>query len=91
MAKHNQRRVHSFKESTKVSMKKKKKLINARMNVGLLMRKYKGVDDLLFSKTSNLDIVFEDMDFSIEEFSDITGCDLEELLEELELIVSGRV
>lgn len=80
----------SIKESTKVSTKNSQKLIVAKMNVGLLMQKYKGVEDLLYSKTSNLDMVFEDMDFSVEEFSDITGCDLAELLKELEFIASGR-
>jgi len=89
MAKHRTRRVHSLKESTKVSTKNRAKKVQAKMNVGILMRKYKGVDDLLYSKTSNLDVVFDDMDFSIEEFSDITGCDLEELLQELEELVTG--
>lgn len=89
MAKRYGKRVHSLKESTKVSTKSARKLVTAKMNVGMLMSKYKGVDDVLYSKTSNLDIVFEDMDFSVEEFSDITACDLIELLAELEAVVSG--
>jgi len=89
MGKFNPRRHHELKRSMKESMKTKTKKVSGKDNVGILMRKYKGVEDLLYTKTSNLDVVFEDMDFSVEEFSDITGCDLDELLAELEQIVSG--
>jgi hypothetical protein len=88
MGKFGPKRRYELKRSMKESTKKKAKKVSGKDNIGILMRKYKDVEDLLYTKTSNLDVVFEDMDFSVEEFSDITGCDLDELLAELEQIVS---
>ena len=59
---------------------RKKKGIDKAMNLGKLMRKYRDLEEVLYQYTVNSDFVYEDMDFSIEEFSDMTGADLEELL-----------
>ena len=61
----------------------KNKGLDKSLNVGVLMRKYRTVEDVLFRHVINSELVYEDMDFTIEEFSDMTGADLEELLEEL--------
>lgn len=52
-------------------------------NLGKLMRKHRDLDDVLYPYVSNSDFVYEDMDFSIEEFSDMTGCDLGDLLTDI--------
>jgi len=67
----------------------KRKNITGKMNLGQLMRKHPGLRDYLFSLVTNSDWVFDDMDFSIEEFSDISGADLEEMLEEINRIAKG--
>ena len=54
------------------------------------MRQHRDLEDLLYTYSSRADFVYEDMEFSIEEFSDITGCDLDELLEEIDQIVRKR-
>jgi hypothetical protein len=53
------------------------------MNMGMLLRKNRDASDAIYPFVSNSDWVFEDMDFTVEEFSDITGCDIDEILEEL--------
>ena len=57
--------------------------IHKAANLGILMRKYRTVEDVLYEYTANMDFVFEDMDFTIEDFSDMTGADLEELMDAL--------
>ena len=61
----------------------KKKGVDKSMNLGKLMRKHRDLADVLYRYTANADFVYEDMDFSIEEFSDMTGADLEELLADI--------
>ena len=51
------------------------------VNLGLLMRKYSKVEDVLYEFTVGMGLVFEDMDCTIEEFSDMTGVDVEEITE----------
>jgi len=60
-----------------------KALINKSENLGNLMRKHRDLDEVLYPYVAGSDFVHEDMDFTIEEFSDMTGADLEELLEEI--------
>lgn len=67
----------------------KQKRVTGKMNLGQLMRKHPALQDYLYSLVTNSDWVFDDMDFSIEEFSDISGADLEEMLEEIDQIVKG--
>lgn len=76
--------------STKISSMHKKKGVAGNENLGKLMRKHRDLDDVLYSFTANLDMVFEDMDFTIEEFSDMTGTDLEELLDAINVAIKGR-
>ena len=67
----------------------KQKRVEGKMNLGQLIHKHPGLQEYLYSLVTNSDWVFEDMDFSIEEFSDISGADLEEMLEEINRIVKG--
>ena len=59
-------------------------------NLGKLMRKHRYIEEALYTHTANTDMVFEDMDFSIEEFSEITGCDLDELMEDIRQAMKKR-
>jgi len=62
----------------------KKKGVDKSMNLGKLLHKYRDLEDVLYRYTVTSDFVYEDMDFSIEEFSDMTGADLEELLSDID-------
>lgn len=50
-------------------------------NLGLLMRKYSKIEDTLFEFTAGMGLVYEDMDCTIEEFSDMTGVGVDEITE----------
>jgi hypothetical protein len=67
-----------------------RRVVTSKTNLGSLMAKYPLVEEVLYSKTTNLDMVFEEMDFSVAEFCEITMCDLEELLGELEDVIRKR-
>ncbi|MDJ0839363.1 MAG: hypothetical protein QNK37_22785 [Acidobacteriota bacterium] len=54
------------------------------------MQKHRALEDVLYSYTSNSDMVYEDMDFTIEEFSDMSGADLDELLHDINMAIKGR-
>lgn len=69
---------------------KKTRRVSGKDHLGKLMRQHRDLEDLLHAYSSRADFVYEDMEFSIEEFSDITGCDLDELLEEIDQIVRKR-
>lgn len=77
----------SIKENAGLHRAKK---ISGKDNLGKLMRKHSAIQDYLFTLLINSDWVYEDMDFSIEEFSDITGADLDEMLDEINRIASAR-
>ena len=81
------KRSKSIKDSGGLS---KKKSVDRSMNLGILMKKYRDVEDALYPFTSNMDMVFEDMDFTVEEFADIVGADVEELIEALDKAVYAR-
>ena len=74
----------SIKEGSGIKQRKK---IHAKMNLGQLMRKHRDLDEVLYPYLVSSDWIFEDMDLTIEEFSDISGADLEELLEEIGKVV----
>ncbi|CAM2009707.1 hypothetical protein [Acanthopleuribacter pedis] len=76
--------------STKGDGSKKKRRVSGKDNLGKLMRAHRDLEDLLYGYSSRADFVYDDMDFSIEEFSDMTGADLEELLEDIDEIVRKR-
>ncbi len=59
-------------------------------NLGSLMRKYRDLEDVLYPYISSSDMVYEDMDFTIEEFSDMTGADITELMEEINRVVHAH-
>lgn len=65
------------------SIREKKSAIHKHTNLGALMRKYNTVDDVLYSFSMTSDLIHEDMDFTVEEFCDWTGADMEELIEDL--------
>jgi len=81
MARGRGRKIISIKDQQKQA---RKQGLSKRENLGNLMRKHRQIQDLLFTYTANQDMVYDEMDFTIEEFSDMTGADLVELLEELE-------
>lgn len=81
-------KARKMKQSSKVSTKGRKQLIFSNTNLGTAMNKYKGLDEVLWEFTANTDFVYEDMDFTVEEFSDISGCDIHELLEALNKVAS---
>lgn len=64
--------------------------IKSSANLGKLMRKHRDLDQVLFPHVSRSDFVYEDMDFSIEEFSDMTGADLNELLDDINKAVKPK-
>lgn len=76
-----------YGQSSKGEGLKKTKKVSGKDHLGQLMRKNRDLEDLLHGYCSRADFVYEDMEFTIEEFSDITGCDLDELLEEIEALV----
>lgn len=67
----------------------KKKTVKKNQNLGQLMTKHRDLADLLYGYASTADLVYEDMDFTIEEFCDMTGADLEELIEDINKVVYG--
>lgn len=74
----------TYGRSTKASSKDHRgPKVTGKMNLGFLLRKNREASDAIYPFVSNSDWVFEDMDFSVEEFSDITGADIDELLEAL--------
>ena len=64
------------------------KSITKNMNLGMLMRQYRDLDDILYPYASNLGLVYEDMDCTIEEFADMTGADVQELLVDINRVVN---
>lgn len=67
-----------------------KKGISKSENLGPLMRKHRDLEEALYPFTSSIDMVFEDMDFTVEEFSDIVGADLQELLDAIDEAIKIR-
>ena len=57
--------------------------IDSKTHLGKLMQKHRDVDEVLYSYTTNVDMVFDDMDFTVEEFADITGAAVTDLVEDL--------
>ena len=57
--------------------------INGSTHLGKLMYKYRDVDEVLYPYVTSADLVYDDMDFTVEEFADITGASVNELIDEL--------
>lgn len=57
--------------------------VTGKMNLGVLLRKNREAADAIYPFVSNSDMVFDEMDFTVEEFSDITGADIDDILEAL--------
>ena len=68
----------------------KNKGVSKGENLGKLMQKHRSLEDVLYSYTSTSDMVYDDMDFSIEEFSDMSGADLNELLADINKALKPR-
>lgn len=79
---------HSMKDSLS-SIKGSRAHISPRTNLGHLMTKHRNVDEVLYSYTSHSEWVFEEMDFTIEEFADMTGADVEDLVNALQQAIKG--
>lgn len=78
-----------FKSTKQSSMHGKSGVVKSE-NLGKLLRKHRDLDEVLYPYVSNADLVYEDMDFSIEEFSDMTGADLEGLIQEINQAIKYR-
>ncbi len=59
-------------------------------NLGNLLRKYRDLEDVLYPYVTASDMVYEEMDFTIEEFSDMTGADIVELMAEINKVVHAH-
>ncbi len=66
---------------------KTKAKVDKKSNVGKLMSKYRDVDEVLWHYVSGGDMVYDDMDFTIEEFADITGAEVDELIKEISRVM----
>jgi len=74
----------THKRSVKDGMGMKAKAkVDKKSNVGKLMSKYRDVDEVLWHYVAGADMVYDDMDFSVEEFADITGAEVDELIREI--------
>jgi len=65
----------------------KRKSVQKSDNVGLLMRDHQDLDEVLFTYVVNTEMVYDEMDFTIEEFAEITGADLDELINEINQVI----
>jgi len=87
MAKGHRRGFSSIK--SKGSIKQRKSRVEGKSNLGTLKVKYPQIDEVLYSHTMHSEWIYDDMDCSVEEFSDMTGADLDELLKELSDAIKG--
>ncbi len=62
--------------------------ITKTMNLSVLMRKFKDVEDVLYPFATSVGLIHEDMDCTIEEFADMTGVDVEEIIQDIVRVVS---
>lgn len=72
------------------SIRHKRQLIDPHANLGLLMRKYPRIEDVLFPLTIHSEFIYEDMDYTVEEFAEIVGTNLDDLIEDLTKICMER-
>ncbi len=79
----------SIKESGS-SIRSKSSLIDPHANLGVLMRKFPRIEEVLFALTMHTEFVYEDMDYTVEEFAEIVGADLDEFIEDLTKICMER-
>ena len=82
MAKGMQRK--SIKDSGGIQ---KRAVIDSGANLGKLILQYKDVDEILYPYVTNSDLVYEEMDFTIEEFAEITGADVEDLINDIQRVI----
>lgn len=80
------------KGSYKKSMKdrpdtKRKTAVDKKTHLGKLMSKHRDVDEVLYPYVSNVGMVYDDMDFTIEEFADITGADISDLINDISAVI----
>ena len=54
------------------------------------MRKFPRIEEILFALTLHSEFVYEDMDYTVEEFAEIVGADLQTLIEDLTKICMER-
>ncbi len=62
---------------------KKRRSVEKKSHLGQLMQEYRELDELLFTYVTNTEMVYDEMDFTLEEFAEIIGVDVEELIEEI--------
>ena len=71
----------SMKDSTGLS--KRTQLVNKKSHIGKLMAKYSDLDEVLYPYLSGIGMVYDEMDFTVEEFADITGAEADEIVSDL--------
>lgn len=62
--------------------------ITKTMNLSVLMVKYRELEDVLYPFATSVGLIHEDMDCTIEEFADMTGVDVEEIILDIVRVVS---
>ena len=77
-------------KSSMSSLHQKKSAIHKHSNLGTLMRQNDEVEEILYSYTNVSDLIHDDMDFTVEEFCDWTGADMEDLITDLIKVISKR-
>ncbi len=58
--------------------------------VGELLRRYPYLDEIFYSFTDNPNLVFDDADYSLRDFAEMVGADIEELIKDLQAKIAGR-
>lgn len=81
-------RIYGNKSNKLSSKDQRTTKVTGKMNLGMLIRKNREAADAIYPFVSNSDWVYEDMDLSVAEFSDITGADIDEVIEELNKVCS---
>ena len=81
---------HSMSIKGDSTLKSKNRPFTKTSNIGFLMRKFPALEEELYLMTQNSELIYEDMDLTIDEFSEISGIDLEELFDVIEKVMKTR-
>ncbi len=58
--------------------------------VGEVLKRYPYLDEIFYMFTDNPDLVFDDADYSLRDFAEMVGADIEELLRDLQKKIDAR-
>jgi hypothetical protein len=65
-------------------------MLDGSTHLGKLLQKYSGLDEVLYPYLTRTDWVFDEMDFTISEFADITAATTDDLIKELTEAIKNR-